>query len=134
MASLASFTTLYVTAIRVDGPNDLKNIAALRLDGELLGTEESSVADFIAWLDRGHGRAFVRQPDGGRGPRVHVEYDGERRYVSSRSEDWDQEDALLRLPRWEPGRAAAKHTSRTQSRAHRWDKWPSSSRVSRVAK
>lgn len=32
MASLASYTTLYVTAIRVDGGVSLKNIAAVRWD------------------------------------------------------------------------------------------------------
>ncbi len=52
MASLASYTTLYMTAVRVDGPVELVNIAAVRWDGGL-GPEDSSVADFIGWLDRG---------------------------------------------------------------------------------
>lgn len=111
MASLASYTTLYVTAIRVEGMADVKNIAAVRWDGGHPGSEESSVTDFIRWLARGDARAFVGLADGGRGPRIHVEYDGVRRDLSSRSEDAGREDALLMLPRLSPGRTTRKHLS-----------------------
>ena len=104
MASLASYTTLHVTAIRVEGPVDVRNIVAVRWAGER-GREESSVGDFISWLDHGSARAYVQQPDGSRGPRVHVDHDGIRRHLRSRpGEDGDQ-DALLSLPRWQSGRA-----------------------------
>jgi hypothetical protein len=76
MASLASYTTLYVIAVRVDGGVSLKNIAAVRWDAGDRGPEESSVGDFIGWLDRGDARAFVRRVDGDRGPRIRVDEDG----------------------------------------------------------
>ena len=83
MASLASYTTLYVTAIRVDGGISLKNIAAVRWDAGDGGPEESSVGDFIGWLERGEARAFVRRADGDRGPRIRVDHDGRRWYLRS---------------------------------------------------
>ncbi|WP_157630499.1 hypothetical protein [Kribbella catacumbae] len=104
MASLASFTTLYVTAIRVVEPGDLADITAIRWDGGDLAPEESSVADFIGWLDRGDARAFVRQPDGARGPRIVVSDSGGQRYLRSLRATADQPDALLLLPRWQPSK------------------------------
>jgi hypothetical protein len=112
MASLASYTTLHVTAVRFVGVAELKNIAAIRWDGGHVGPEESSVADFIRWLDRVGGRAFVRRADGGRGPRIRVDYDGVQRYLRSRSDDDGQQDALLQLPRWQVRKTATKHMSR----------------------
>jgi len=53
MASLASYTTLYVTAVGLNGEPDLKHIAAVRWDPGSLDPEESSLADFVRWLDRG---------------------------------------------------------------------------------
>ena len=111
MASLASYTTLLVTAVRIDGVAELKNIAAVRWDGGHPGQEESSVADFIAWLDRGAGRAFVGRADGGRGSRIRVDHDSAQRYLRSRNDD-GQHDALLLLPRWQARKAATKHISR----------------------
>ncbi|TCC30829.1 hypothetical protein [Kribbella speibonae] len=110
MASLASYTTLYVTAIRVDDAVDVRNIAAVRWEGDL-GPEESSVADFVAWLDHGDARAYVRRSDGRRGPRIHVDHDGVQRYLRSRSEDDSLPDALLLLPQWHVSKTK-KHMSR----------------------
>jgi hypothetical protein len=112
MASLASYTTLHVTAVRIEGGAELKNIGAVRWDGGDDGPEESSVADFIRWLDRGGGRAFVRRADGGRGPRIRVEHDGVQRCLRSRTDDNGQHDALLQLPRWQVRKTATKHMSR----------------------
>lgn len=116
MASLASYTTLYVTAIRVDGGVSLKNITAVRWDAGDRGPEESSVADFIRWLDRGDARAFVRRAAGDRGPRIRVDHDGRHRYLRSRadgagSSDDGRLDALLLLPRWQDGKATRRHMS-----------------------
>jgi hypothetical protein len=111
MASLASYTTLHVTAVRIEGDAALKNIAAVRWNGGHVGPEESSVADFIAWLDRGGGRAFVRRADGGRGPRIRVDHDGVQRCLRSRADD-GQHDAMLQLPRWQARKAATRHMSR----------------------
>jgi hypothetical protein len=116
MASLASYTTLYVTAIRVDGGISLKNIAAVRWDAGDGGPEESSVGDFIGWLERGEARAFVRRADGDRGPRIRVDHDGRRWYLRSRANDagpsdGGRPDALLLLPRWQDGMATRRHMS-----------------------
>jgi hypothetical protein len=116
MASLASYTTLYVTAIRVDGGAGLKNIMAVRWDAGDGDSEESSVADFISWLDRGDARAFVRRAGGDRGPRIRVDHDDGRRYLRSRADDvglpdGGQPDALLLLPRWQDSKAARRHMS-----------------------
>lgn len=112
MASLASYTTLHVTAVRIEGVAELKNIAAVRWDAGDGGPEESSVADFVRWLDRGGGRAFVRRADGGRGPRIRVDHDGVQRCLRSRADDDEQDDALLQLPRWQARKTATKHLSR----------------------
>jgi hypothetical protein len=116
MASLASYTTLYVTAIRVEGAAELKNITAVRWEAGDRRPEESSVTDFVRWLDRGDARAFVRRADGGRGPRIRVDHNGSQRYLRSRCDDAvpsedEYPDALLLLPRWQAGKAARKHLS-----------------------
>ncbi|MFC5264805.1 hypothetical protein ACFPJ1_22045 [Kribbella qitaiheensis] len=82
----------------------------------MTGPEESSVGDFIGWLDRGDARAFVRRADGDRGPRIQVDHDGGRRYLRSRADDAGpsdrgRPDALLLLPRWQDGKATKRHMS-----------------------
>jgi hypothetical protein len=110
MASLASYTTLYVTAIGLDGEPDLQHIAAVRWDPGSLDPEESSLADFVRWLDQGAGRAFVRRSDGTRGPRVRVNSDGLRRYLHSHADDLSNQDELLLLPTWQLHRSTKKHS------------------------
>ena len=112
MASLASYTTLYVTAIGLAGAPDLENIIAVRWDAGGRDSEESSAADFIRWLDHGLRRAFVRRSDSSRGPQVRVASDGLRRYLRSRDDDVSQQDELLLLPHWYVGKASSKHLSR----------------------
>lgn len=101
MVSLASYRTVLITAIAlVDGGEDLRSIAGVRFEGDYGGPEESSAEDFIRWLDRVEGRAYVRQPDGTRGLQVHV-VDGEsQRYL--RSDPHAETDPLLFLPRLRP--------------------------------
>jgi hypothetical protein len=116
MASLASYTTLYVTSIRVEGGVSLKNIAAVRWDAGDRSPEESSVSDFIRWLERGGARAFVRRADGDRGPRIRVDHDEGRWYLRSGADDAgpsddERPDALLLLPRWQDGKATRRHMS-----------------------
>ncbi|TDW69419.1 DUF3892 domain-containing protein [Kribbella pratensis] len=111
MASLASYTTLYVTAVGLNGEPDLKHIAAVRWDPGSLDPEESSLADFVRWLDRGAGRAFVRRADGTRGPRVRVNSDGTIRYLRSNPDDVSNQDELLLLPTWQLHRSK-KHSRR----------------------
>jgi hypothetical protein len=111
MASLASYTTLYVTAIGLNGAPDLKHIAAVRWDPGSLDPEESSIADFVRWLDQGAGRAFVRRVDGTRGPQVRVNADGARRYLRSRADGMLEQDELLLLPTWQLHRSSKKHST-----------------------
>ena len=113
MSSLASYTTLYVTAIGLAGDPDLGNIFAVRWDAGGRDPEESSAADFIRWLDHGDGRAFVRRTDGSRGPRVRVDSDQTRRYLRSRDDEASQQDELLLLPHWYTGKHSTKHLSRS---------------------
>ena len=110
MASLASYTTLYVTAIGLDGEPDLEHIAAVRWDPGSLDPEESSIADFVRWLDQGAGRAFVRRVDGTRGPQVRVKADGARRYLRSRADGTSEHDELLLLPTWQLHRSSKRHS------------------------
>lgn len=118
MVSLASYTTLYITAIRTVGPDSLENITAVRFDGGHTGAEESSVGDLIRWLGRSDVRAYVRRPDGGRGPEVLVDHSDGRPCLRSRVDDDQGLDCLLTLPRWESGRAARRPAHRR--RALRW--------------
>lgn len=108
MASLASYTTLHVTAIGLDGELGLEHIMAIRWDPGSLDPEESSLADFVRWLDHGDGRAFVRRTDGSRGPQVRVQSDGTRRYLRSRTDAIAQQDELLLLPHWNLHKASRK--------------------------
>ncbi|WP_410790045.1 hypothetical protein [Kribbella sp. C-35] len=110
MASLASYTTLYVTAIGLDGEPDLKHIVAVRWDPGSLDPEESSIADFVRWLDQGAGRAFVRRTDGTRGSLVRVNSDGTRRYLRSHTDDVSKQDELLLLPTWQLTRSSRRHS------------------------
>ncbi|TDW24429.1 hypothetical protein [Kribbella kalugense] len=110
MASLASYRTLYVTAVGLDGEPDLAHIAAVRWDPGSLDPEESSLADFVRWLDQGAGRAFVRRADGTRGPQVRVGADGSRRYLRSRADEVSEQDELLLLPAWQLHRPTKRHS------------------------
>jgi hypothetical protein len=101
MVSLASFRTLYVTAIRLGEAGQLKDITAVRFDGGYTGEEEASVGDFLRWLQRSDVRAYVRLSDGGRGPQVQVEHDRTAVHLCSGFDDSAGCDALLNLPRWE---------------------------------
>lgn len=110
MASLASYRTLYVTAVGLNGQTDLEHIAAVRWDPGSLDPEESSIADFVRWLDQGSARAFVRRADGTRGPQVRVTFDGTRRYLRSRADDTSEQDELLLLPSWQLRRSSRRHS------------------------
>jgi hypothetical protein len=112
MASLASYRTLFVTAIGLDGTPDLEHIVAVRWDADGRDPEESSIADFVRWLDHGDSRAFVRRTDGNRGARIHVDSDGNHRYLRSHSDESSQQDELLLLPHWHVGKSV-RHLSQT---------------------
>ncbi|MGW1342692.1 hypothetical protein ACWCOV_16710 [Kribbella sp. NPDC002412] len=99
MVSLASYTTLYISAIRTAGGDGLENIVAVRFDGGSSGSEESSVGDLIRWLRRTDARAYVRQPDGSRGPEVLVDDHEGRPRLCSRVDAEAGLDCLLTLPR-----------------------------------
>ncbi|MEV5967031.1 hypothetical protein AB0L70_34995 [Kribbella sp. NPDC051952] len=112
MASLASFTTVFVTAVQVNGmDDDPRGITAVRWDSGDRWPEESSVADFVRWLDRGGARAYVLDADGGRGARIRVHHDGRLRHLRTAEGD-PALDALLTLPRWQGHGARKKHMSR----------------------
>jgi hypothetical protein len=102
VVSLASYRTVVITAINLaDGRENLRGIAHLRWEGDDGAAEESSVEDFIRWLDRVEGRAYVRLPNGARGPQVDVVGAGSQRHL--RSDPYDETtDALLTLPRLRP--------------------------------
>ena len=101
MVSLASFRTLYVTAVRMGGTGQLKDITAVRFDGGYTGEEEASVGDFVRWLQRSDVTAYVRLADGSRGPQVQVERDRSALHLSSSFDHSAGCDALLNLPPWE---------------------------------
>jgi hypothetical protein len=115
MASLASYTTLYITAIRTVGTHSLENITAVRFDGGYYGEEEVSVGDLIRWLGRGDVRAYVRWPGGNRGPQVVVDDHEGGPCLRSRVDDNVGLDCLLTLPRWDPGKATRRATHRRRS-------------------
>ena len=114
MVSLASFRTLYVTAIRPGDAGQLKDITAIRFDGGYTGEEEASVGDFVRWLQRSDVRAYVRLSDGGRGPQVHLERDRNALYLCSGFDDSAGCDALLNLPRWDGSGFGRKPAHRRQ--------------------
>lgn len=99
MVSLASYTTLYISGIRMAGGDELENIVAVRFDGGSSGSEESSVGDLIRWLRRTDARAYVRQPDGSRGPEVLVDHHEAGLRLCSQVDDAVGLDCLLTLPR-----------------------------------
>ena len=59
MVSLASYNTLYITAVRTLGADRLESIIAVRFDGGYTGAEESSVADLVRRLGRSDVRASI---------------------------------------------------------------------------
>jgi hypothetical protein len=97
--SLATQVVLLVTGIRfADRRDDLAGIARVRWEGNHAEPEECSVSDLIGWMIRRRGRAYVRRPDGSRGPLLEVVQEPERRYLRSGPGD-DGRDFLLALPR-----------------------------------
>ncbi|GAA3113366.1 hypothetical protein JOF29_002871 [Kribbella aluminosa] len=96
--SLATQFILDITAVRMQhGRDDLRGVEAVRWESISAVREECSVGDLIWWMTRGGGRAYVRLPDGVRGPRIEV-VDGRRFHLRSGPAD-DGYDCLLRLPR-----------------------------------
>lgn len=115
MVSLASYSTLYITAIRMAGGDGLEHIVAVRFDGGYSGDEESSVGDVIRWLGRTDVRAYVRRPGGDRGPEVLVDHHEGQPRLCSRVDDSQGLDCLLTLPRWEVGRTTRRPTHRRRT-------------------
>lgn len=107
MVSLASYTTLYITAVRTAGADRVENITAVQFDGGYTGSEESSVGDLIRWLGRSDVRAYVRRPDGSRGPEVVVDDHEDQPCLRSRVDEDAGRDCLLTLPRLESARRPA---------------------------
>ena len=107
MVSLASYTTLYITAIRTVGADSLENITAVQFDGGYTGAEESSVGDLVRRLGRNDVRAYVRRPDGSRGPEVVVDDHDGRPCLRSRLDEEQGRDCLLTLPHLESARRPA---------------------------
>lgn len=97
--SLATQAVLVVTGIRfAERRDDLAGITRVRWEGSHPEPEECSVSDLIGWMIRRRGRAYVRRPDGSKGPLVQVVQEPERRYLCSVPGD-DGRDLLLALPR-----------------------------------
>jgi len=113
--SLASYTTLSITAVGMaEGWDGLRGIATVRWECPSGDSEESSVDDLIRWLRTGGGRAYVKAPDGTRGPKVFVVGTDANRYICSNPDD-ETADALLQLPRfWQvvPSHRAPNHRRR----------------------
>jgi hypothetical protein len=98
--SLASRSALLVTGIRMaEGREDLLGVAQVRWECPHAEPEECSVGDLIYWIERSKGKAYVRQPNGSRGPRLQVVEGPTRRYIRSSPAE-DGHDILLTLPRF----------------------------------
>ena len=115
--SLASFAVLMIIAIRMsDDRDDLRGITHVQWTTGYAGSEESSVQDLIHWLTTRAGRAYVRLPDGTRGPRVQVAGTGRQLYLRSHPDD-ESWDPLLSLPRLtSPGSAHRRPSHRRNGR------------------
>lgn len=100
--SLASYSAVTVTAVAMlQERDDLPGIARVEWADPHGGLEDSSIEDLIRWLDQGAGIAYVSEPDGSRGPRIHVVGVNPDRYIRSNPDD-ESADALLTLPRLGP--------------------------------
>jgi hypothetical protein len=98
--SLASHSALLVTGIRMaEGRDDLLGLDRVRWECPQDEPEESSIGDLIYWIEHHKVRAYVRQPNGSRGPRLEVVDGPTRRYLRSRPAG-DGHDILLSLPRF----------------------------------
>jgi hypothetical protein len=99
--SLASSHTVFVTAIRLEpGREDVCGITAVRWcrpDGGR--SEETSPADLGLWLMAGRTRAFVKWPDGRRGPELRALRCPDLCVACGPDA---QDDPLLTLPRFGP--------------------------------
>jgi hypothetical protein len=97
--SLASYPAVTVTAIAMSQErDDLRDIARVQWSAPHGELEDSSIEDVIRWLEHSAGIAYVRQPDGSRGPRIRVVAASTQRYIASNPDD-EAADALLTLPR-----------------------------------
>ncbi|GAA1552307.1 hypothetical protein GCM10009789_02410 [Kribbella sancticallisti] len=121
--SLASYTALSVTAVAMSqGREDLRGIARVEWASPHGGLEESSIEDLLQWLDRTAGVAYVQEPDGSRGPRIHAVGVRPHRYIRSNPDD-EAADALLMLPRLHsvaPARRASRHRWAGRQGGWRW--------------
>lgn len=97
--SLASYPAVTITAVAMlQERDDLLGIARVEWADPHGGLEDSSIEDVIRWLEQSGGIAYVGEPDGSRGPRIHVVGVNPQRYIRSNPDD-ETADALLTLPR-----------------------------------
>jgi hypothetical protein len=97
--SLATQVVLQITGVRfAERRDDLAGVVRVRWEGNHAEPEECSVSDLMGWMVRRGGRAYVRRPDGSRGPKLQVVQEPERRYLCSGPGE-DGRDLLLALPR-----------------------------------
>ncbi|GAA1718139.1 hypothetical protein GCM10009745_78630 [Kribbella yunnanensis] len=120
--SLASYPAVTVTAIAMSQERDeLRGISRVQWAAPHGGLEDSSIDDVIRWIEHSAGIAYVRAPDGGRGPRIRVVDANPQRYIRSNPDD-EAADALLTLPRLD--RVTPPTRPSRSRRAVRQPAWP----------